>query len=152
MVSQHQLPKLCHSHCSSLVSFGWTWRLDGHGQDVVFVGSAFAFNRQSLATCAHLFQGPPRQEVPGAVSVLPMVSGKPSDIHLGIHGMRKNMDFWFWESKIHFDIYGMRKKSIWVFHLVYVLGPLGFFLSWSAWFLSFLEISNPDFQNPQTAV
>lgn len=35
-----------------------TWR---PGQDVVFVGSAFAFNRQSLATCAHLFQGPPRR-------------------------------------------------------------------------------------------
>lgn len=30
-------------------------------EDVVFVGSAFAFNRQSLATCAHLFQGPPRR-------------------------------------------------------------------------------------------
>eukprot|EP00435_Cladocopium_sp_Y103_P007928 s527_g2.t1 len=29
-------------------------------EDVVFVGSAFAFNRHSLATCAHLFQGPPR--------------------------------------------------------------------------------------------
>lgn len=32
-------------------------------EDVVFVGSAFAFNRQSLATCAHLFQGPPRRLV-----------------------------------------------------------------------------------------
>ena len=54
------------------------------GQDVVFVGSAFAFNRQSLATCAHLFQGPPRRLFSFGWPRVPVVIGSSQPVADGI--------------------------------------------------------------------
>ena len=74
---------------------------------MVFVGSAFAFNRQSLATCAHLFQGPPRRFFSFGISISSgdwfFAASCIWDIHFDIH----------------FDINFGQNRDIYVFLLWY---------------------------------